>query len=282
MICVTFLYGCAKNPFGGNEISLENRQIRGKVRLSNNMKPKGVYVWLEGFNIGTRTDEQGNFQITLPQPESQGNPRGVTGAFNIYYFVANFNLDSTRVFTQNGFFVYDQGEINSNGELNNPKFLFQNLSITTSITPSSVSSVDFESVGDGGAFIVRVDVTLQAIVDTVVVFFPALVNDTYGPLIFRDIDTDEIFILPSAISGLVESDLDTIDSVPITRTMAVKMTPADLPEGEYEVIPYLLLKSQGVPHLLIESLGENVEALGRSYLNMPFRREGDRRFFRVN
>ncbi|MFQ5823217.1 MAG: hypothetical protein ACE5IW_09860 [bacterium] len=280
-ISLVVIHGCTENPIGEVEVSAENREIRGKVQLGNNMSPASVYVWLEGFDIGTRTDEQGNFQITLPLPSSQGNPAGVTGAFNIYYFVANFNLDSTQVFTRNGFFVYSQGEVDGNGELNNPKTLFQNLRITTHVRPSSVSAADFESAADA-AFILRVDVTLEATTDTVVVFFPALVNDTFGPLIFRNITTDDVVILQSAIAGLVESDLDTIDSVPVMRTMAIKMTLEDLPKGEYEVIPYLLIKNEDVPRLLIESLGENVEALGQGYLAMPFRREGNRRFFRVN
>lgn len=278
-LSLTIFYSCTNNPLGENEISLGNKQIRGKVQLSNNMDPEGVYVWLEAFNIGTRTEEQGDFQITLPLQASQGN--GVTGAFNIYYYVANFNLESTQVFTRNSLFVYSQGDINSNGELNNPKFLFQNLQIITRVIPSSVSPTDFESLGEA-PFIVRVDVTLKATADTVVVFFPGLVKDTFGPLIFRNIDTDEIFILQSAISGFVESDLDTIDSVPVTRTMAIGLTQEDLPKGEYEIIPYLLIRNGGIPPLLIESLGEKVEGLSESYLDIPLRREGDARFFRVN
>ena len=127
----------------------------------------------------------------------------------------------------------------------------------------------------------RVDVTLQATKESVVVFFPGLANNIFGPLILRNIDTDKVSILESTIAGFVENDLDTIDSVPITRTMVLKLTQASLPEGEYEIIPYLLPRNRGIPALLTESLGERVESLGESYLNMPFGREGDHRFLRI-
>ena len=150
LLLSTFIFfACTGNPFSDDEISPGNRQISGKVEVSGNQNPEGVYVWLEGFNIGTRTDEQGCFQLTLPMPASQGgSAEGVAGAFNLYYYVANFNLESTRVLTRNGSFVYSQGDINSKGELNNPKFLFQNLQIRTRVTPSSLSSDDFQLWGE--------------------------------------------------------------------------------------------------------------------------------------
>jgi hypothetical protein len=269
--------GCTGNPVTEHEIVLPNRQIRGSVRLSDNLSNEGVYVWLEGFNIGTRTDSQGKFQITLP---SQGSPGGITGAFNLFYYVANFVLASTPVFIQNGEFVYSIGEIDSRGELSSPKFLLQNLFIETRVNPSSVSLSDLSEAGDQFV-IVRVDVILQAPVDSVIVFFPGLVNDTFGPLIFRNVNNGEISILESTITELVFSDLDTIDAVPTTRIMALKLGRNDLLPGEYEIIPYLLVKEKGVPPLLIASLGERVEELGPNYLNIPFRRLGDNRFLKI-
>ena len=270
--------GCMGNSITENEILLPNRQIHGSVRLSDNQSNVGVYVWLEGFNIGTRTDSQGKFQITLPP---QGSSGGITGAFNLFYYMANFVLASTPVFIQNGEFVYSIGEIDSRGELSSPKFLLQNLFIETRVNPSSVSLSDLSEAGDQFV-IVRVDVILQAPVDSVIVFFPVLVNDTYGPLIFRNIDTNEVSIFGTTITELVVSDLDTIDAVPTTRIMALKLERNALEPGEYEIVPYLLVKEPGVPAQLIASLGQRVEELGPNYLNIPFRRQGDNRFLKVS
>lgn len=281
IICLAIYYGCTESPLGEDEISLGNRQIQGEVRLSNNMTPGDVYVWLEGFNIGTRTDEEGKFQIALPPPSLQTNSNGVTGAFNLYYFVANYNLTSTQIFTQNGLFVYSQGEINKDGQLNQPKFLTQNLRIETKVKPTSISISDIEEMGQV-PFIVRVDVILQAIKDSVIVFYPGKVQGISGPLIFRNIESDEITILKSVISGFVENDSDTIDFVPKIRTMAILLGPNDLAAGEYEIIPYLLIKNGEIPAQLIAGLGENVEKLGPDYLILPIRREGNERFLRVN
>jgi len=282
LVSLFFVYACTQNPISDDEISSRNRTIKGEVRLSNNLRSENVYVWLDGFNLGTRTDEQGKFSLALPPLSAQDNFAGVTGAFNIYFFVANFNLQSTQVFTQNGLFVYSEGEINSNGELNQPKFLIQNLQIQTKVQPSSVSNSQIVVVEGKSDFLLRVDVTLQTVKDWIVVFYPALVKDTFGPLLYRNVDSNEVTILGSTVATLVESDLDTVDMAPGKRTMVVPLFPDDLLPGEYEIIPYLLIKNEEIPEPLIGSLGEDVEELGPDYLFIPMIREGNERFFKVS
>ncbi len=281
LVSLFFVYACTQNPVGDDEISSRNRTIKGEVRLSNNLHSENVYVWLDGFNLGTRTDEQGKFRLALPPTSAQDNFAGVTGAFNLYFFVANFNLQSTQVFIQNGLFVYSEGEINSSGELNQPKFLIQNLQIQTKVQPSSVSNSEIVVVEGKSNFILRVDVTLQTVKDSIVVFYPALVKDTFGPLLYRNVDSNEVTILGSTVATFVDSDLDTVDMVPGKRTMVVPLFPDDLLPGEYEIIPYLLIKNEEIPERLIGSLGEDVEELGPDYLSIPMIREGNERFFKV-
>lgn len=282
LISLLFVMACTENPLDGdNEISAGNREVRGSVRLSNDNTPEGVYVWLEGFSIGTKTDANGNFKFILPPRQVQANSEGVTGAFNIYYFLGNFDLEKTEVFTRDGSFVYSTGEINARGELIQSKLLFQNLRISTTVMPTSVHTSQITVTEGKTDFIMRVDVALQAIKDSVVVFFPGLVNSTFGPLLFRNVDTDEVKILGSTIAGLVGSDLDTITVEEEVRTMVVPLFPDALSEGIYEVIPYLLVKKEDIPDELIRSLGPEVLELGVSYLNIPFKRKGSRRFFRV-
>jgi len=269
-ICaLVWFYGCSENSIGDYEINGGQKQIQGQVRLSNNLSPENVYVWLEGFDMGTRTDGQGNFRFILPTAASSN---GVTGAFELYYFLANFYLETSEVFVRDGNFLYSLGEINSEGRLNQPKFLSRRLRIETRVQPESIS---IQSLGTSTTSL-QVDVFLQAITDSVIVFFPGVIQGIRGPLLFRNIERDETLIKESIPTEFVESALDTIDSSIVRRTMNIKLTPKFLPVGEYEVIPYILIQDIEVPQRLIESLGNNVEALSQQYPSLPMKREGDR------
>jgi len=144
-----------------------------------------------------------------------------------------------------------------------------------------VSNSEIVVVEGKSDFLLRVDVTLQTVKDSTVVFFPGLLNDTFGPLIYRNIDSNKITILGSTVVTFVQSDLDTIDTAPVIRTMVVPLFPGDLLPGEYEIIPYLLVKNEEIPESLIDSLGEDVEELGPDYLFIPMIREGNERFLKV-
>lgn len=274
LFLLVYFLCCTENPIGEDEIAAGKRHIRGQVRLSNNLSPEEVYVWLEGFNIATRTDAEGRFEFTLPVNSSYGNSGGIDGAFNLYYFLANFNLATTEVLVRNGEFLYGYGEINSLGELNQPKFLSRRLEVETKVRPESASITLLQA----SSALLRIDVILQAINDSVVVYFPGIVGDTRGPLLFRNTQTNETFIRRSRIAAFVPHEVDTIDSSPAFRTMVVELTPDLLPPAEYEVIPYLLVQDSEVPPQLIESLGNRVETLSPEYLSLPMKREGSRFF----
>lgn len=267
VIGLSGLSGCTSNPFGDNEISGGDRIVSGVVQLSEELNPlQGVYVWLESFNIGTKTDEQGNFRIELPPPSSQSSG-GASGVFNLYFYIANFNLVTKPVVVKDGVFVYSQGEINGDGEFIHPIFLTRVLSIFTEMTPDTVDA-------DSGGLI-RADVRLQAIEDTVTVFFPLMVGEYIAPLIFKNIDIDTVFVIHDFVfAGFESSDLLVIDEDSRTRTFVRWLAPGDLPVGKYEVIPYLFVRHDNVPDELINSIGQEVEEIGPNYLNIPFMREG--------
>ena len=264
-------FGCVSNPFGDDEISGGNRKLSGRVQLSDQLKPQGVYVWLEGLNIGTRTDENGGFEIIFPPPASQSSG-GVSGVFNLLFYMANFNLVSKPVSINNGLFVYAQGEINKSGEFVSPIFLFQSLSIETIMAPSTMRS------DSGGEISARV--FLKASRDSVDVFFPRMVGEFLAPLIFHNLDTDEVFIIQCILAGIELSDYLSIYTTPYERIYLAALSPGILTVGKYEVISYLFLANDQVPEALLKSLGEDIETLGANYLKIPFLRQGGQ--FQVN
>ena len=278
MLTVMALLSCTSNPVGESGISSGRSAIQGQVKLSNFLSPDNVYVWLEGFDIGTRTDEQGNFQFMLPPPAAQSNAKGVTGAFRIYYYVDNYALASTQVSIQNGFFVYSTDEINGQGELRKPKFMLQRLKVSTKLSSTVFSNSELSNT----PVLLRVDVALSTTDDSVVVFYPGLANNVFGPLLFRNVDTNDIQIVGSQITSLVASALDTLkNNKPLFRTMVLEMSGNRFASGQYEVIPYVLVHDQVVPADLIDSIGQNVKELGSDYIKLPIKREGSERFLTI-
>jgi hypothetical protein len=258
------LLGCLENPFGDDEISGGTRSVRGVVRLNNNASPQGAYVWLEGFNLGTQAGAQGEFTLTLPPAASQGGG-GASGAFQVYFFLANYELVTSSVVTRNGAFLYDQGEINKSGELRNTKVLRQFLRISTQVSPSTVPA-NYNGT-------ISVETTFEATIDTATVVFPNTIAGLLGAVLARRVGTNEAFIY-QAVPGASNVETQRFTRAPAKRGMTMNFTTAPLPPGDYEIIPYILIRHQSVPSLLLASLGGGVEQLGQSYLNMPMKREG--------
>lgn len=256
--------GCIENPFGDDKISGGTRSVRGQVQLNNNASAEGAYVWLEGFNLGTRVNAHNEFTLILPPAASQGSG-GAGGAFQMYFFLANYELASTSVVTRNGAFVYNQGDINKNGELANAKVLTRFLRVSTQVTPASVP----ENYNGN----ISVETTFEASIDTATVVFPNTIAGLLGAVLVRRVGTSQIYTY-QAVPGANGVETQRITRAPAKRGMTMNFTTTPLPAGDYEVIPYFLIRHQNVPALLLASLGGGVEQLGPSYLDLPVKREG--------
>lgn len=259
------LSGCTENPFGEDKISPGSRQISGTVQLHDGSSPEGVYVWLEGFNIGTYTEKAGDFKLTLPSKSSSGTSSGLSGIFNLYFYIANYLLDSAQAVVQESEFVYARGDINKDGRLSVPKVMRRFLRINTLMVPSSVSA-NYTGV-------IEVKVTLTATIDSSTVIVPKSVGGLLGAILVKKTDSQEVIIYESApLAGM--RDVVLVGLTPRSIRMTFDLILKPLTPGKYEVIPYLLITHEAIPENLIESIGPNVEELGPSYLKIPFRREG--------
>jgi len=149
------------------------------------MSPDDVFVWLEGLDISTRTDPEGFFQITLPPPSSQ--PGGsLSGVFKLYFYVANYRLDSAYVVILNGCVEYDHGDLNEKGEISRTKCLSEFLSIRTSLNPSTIDE-NYEGFID-------VTVSVHTDTDTVVVEVPKMMGNLMTAAFIKGVDSDGDFV----------------------------------------------------------------------------------------
>jgi len=266
----TFIFSaCTGNPFSDGEISPGTRRITGNVEVSNNRSPEGVYVWLEGFDIGTFTNQDGEFEITLPSAAQ--NSGGAAGILDLYYYLANYKLTTTELIVRSGEFVFTTGEINKKGELHRPKFIPRILDISTVLTPSTAKA-------DTGIFM-KVEVVLSSEADSVNVFYPRETfigpNKLIAPLFVKNLETGTAFYVEATLVGINKEDLITIErGRPFVRTMVVSMDKGVLSEGQYEIIPYLRVSQPEVPAELLNNLINDIDSFGLNYLNIPFFRTG--------
>ncbi len=276
------LMACESNPVGGdNDISFSNRQISGQVRFDSALAPEQVFVWLEGFDVATRTDKDGRFQLTLPPPTAQGASGGISGAFRLYYYVANYTLESTEVFTRDGLFVFDTDDIDAEGRVRQTILLFERVKVSTSVQPFRVSKSAITVTAGKSDFNLAIDITLQTPRDTVIVFFPEGDGTNMRPLLFKETATNEVTVLNALVTVPVESFTDTVTTAQDITRLEINLLPDDLLLGQYEIIPFMLINDLPLPKGLRQRLSLTSIEATESYLDIPFIRFGRDRTFSV-
>lgn len=265
------LVGCTENPFTENKISLNNRQISGSVELANAGSPEDVFVWLDGFDFQTKTDKDGRFKLILPPKAAQANSNGITGAFNLYFYVSNFKIESLKIQLERGEVIYPADVFNREGEFHRPILLSQLLNVNTIMFPDTIV------VGQEG--LMRVSMLFETTQsDTVRALFPSKVGTRLFPIIFQNIETNEVQIFESTIVGippLTNSDtLKVTSNRPVETSRIIRANASDFDPGMYRVIPFITVLQDGVPQPMLRRIGPAISQLGPGYLELPFFRQG--------
>lgn len=270
-IIFIFLNGCTENPFFKEDTITGNQTIRGKVELSDQASPESVFVWLEGFTLSTWTDQNGAFQITLPPPTKQTGG-GLSGVFKLYFYVANYQIDTAKVLIRNGAIIYAQADVDEKGELKQTQYLSNLLDIRLGVSPPFIAANDSDSI--------FVTIELQAERDSVAVIMPNMNHDVpkgrkdlLSVCFLKKIDSKEDFVKIIDGGGNIQRSYK-VGTVALNWILIIRYTPGMLPAGEYQIVPYLLIQQQEVPSGLINSLGEDVEKFDLNYLNMPYKLNG--------
>lgn len=256
---------CEENPLDDSTIVPESRQITGTVQLSNQFNHSDIYVWLEGFNLSTFTDQEGAFELTLPSTEITSSNGSMNGVFFLYFYIANYAIAQAEVVIQNGQVLPSRGDLDENGRLHGIRTLQKILHIRTSVDPDTVVVSQQDTM--------YVKVFLQAVYDTVEVSLPKIKDASTGPVMLQGKSSDEVFIL-DVYGGDTERVIEAIGPDIREWDMAFFMEPGSLPADEYEVIPYFLVLQEGVPTRMIETLGPHAHELTEEFVRIPYRRDG--------
>lgn len=257
-------WSCTKNPFGNEATIADRSTVKGTVKLDDGENSEGIYVWLEGIDIGTWTDESGKFSLSLP---ATGNSIGQNGKFSVYAYAADYGLDSIAVTVTDGQFVAGEEGLDGAGRLRRELILKRRLLISTSVKPlifesedSGVATVTVKLNPLGRTVTVK---SRKAVVDRTTVYTGLLVVSTEGNVVH--IEDMNIARLGQELIG---TDAET-------WTISLNLTGSGVPPGEYTVVPYILIESD-LPHGLLESMGTDLMKLSEDYLRLPMRRKDGR------
>ena len=251
---------CTGNPIDNGDISSGRSQMIGKVQLENAHSPEGVYVWMEGFDLSAFTTEDGSFTLTWPSGFSK-----VSGIFSVYFFVANYQLDSVDVAVREGEFLYGQEGLNTSGELRQPVRLRQFLAVSADVSPETITRVNDLDVT------MTFSLGLRTLTGVSTVVLPNTTPGFLSSVFFKNTETGELFIFKGLPVTTEEEIL--VGQTQIVREMNVVFTRINLPPGKYLCIPYILVKRDDLPENLVNSIALNTLAFGPNYLKLPFMRE---------
>jgi len=264
---------CTDNPFfSDKDFSSDKLVIKGKVELSHSSDYSGVYVWLEGLNVSTYTNSDGQFNLKLSSPVSlPGGAAAWNGVFKLYYYVANYRYEFSSVLIRNGKVEYGNYDVNNSSNINKTIQLTEILGIRTTISPSSTTHGYLK----GQTINLYFDTHGYSVsVDT---FEPQ--NPYSACVIFRKIgdpNTKAIFVLANINEY---KRLELFGSINWETRLGGgdgwDIQPIPVESGDYEVIPYIIIHQDDLPEELLLSISEYYDTFTSEYLKLPFKWQVD-------
>jgi hypothetical protein len=266
LVTIAWLSACTDNPFASAPVVSSPNQLNGNIRFiqADSLSLPRALVWLEALNIGTYSDAQGNFRLILPSPNAQPGG-GYTGSSNIYFYVANYTIDSMRVVLHSGEFVYDRGVVDENGNITKAITLRQLLRVDVAAEPSVISS-EFEGELSVSTTLTPIDSSLQIAV-------LGEKNDDIGCIGLQLTGEGDSYVhllkRPQVNLQIREIDEQT------TWVSRFTISPYELRLGTYRVRPFLWIKNNLPPASLLTYLGAQPFSFEKSFLNIPFSRNDE-------
>ena len=274
LLLLSFVMDCSKNPlFDDNKIvTLGTNKISGKVQLSDGTTPDNVFVWLEGVNISTTTNNQGEFQLFLYGPNEIAD-ENLSGAFNVYYYLGNYTIDSSRVAISKGSFIFGQGDVNDDGEIGGVitlhKIVGISITLRASNSPSPLPGEVIEDPLPGSDLMAQVKITSYAEGAQAKIF-----QEQPGQILGYYIRNVEDPIASNAIWAGNKVDLHFTHIGQTIELLSEVFKVGGV--AQYEFIPYIEVKQAGLKEELILAIMQSDRWNWTGYSKIPYKRDGDR------
>ncbi len=258
-LCIAF-FACTTNPFFEDKIkSYDKQNIKGNVVLQGEKNNAGIVVYLEEFEIFTKTDRNGDFKITIPQAYTQSGT-GITGLFKIYYYVANYKLQQSTVFINRGEFVFGEAALTDEGVIRDRLILQKLLDIRTDVNPLKIKN-NFTGM-------VKVEVFIRNRVDSVIVFTHLSKTKELSSIYLTSNDTVHLI---NKASNLVSVVIDTPRVWNMYVDWRIHGKPI-LPDN-YKVIPFISVYQYEIPEKLLDYFNAGTIRFTKDFLSIPYRRK---------
>jgi len=275
-VCVfCIISGCTTSPFGdddfgGGSISAGSRSIQGKVNLNDGADPEGVFIWMEVFESSSYSDINGHYNLTLPNKMIHGGSTGISGFYKIFYYMANYLLDSAQVIVNENEFVYGKEDLTNDGILSPPRIMKQYVEIKKTIDPPTIST-DYDSV-------ITISVGFRATIDYAIIHFPE--GDGLSTSIFI-VNTDSNVVsvyeasLSSADSDIALEEKNGVEKgKPFSINMIFSLSGQPLSPGKYEYFPYFFTYHNKTHKDFLKKAMPGYLNLGLDFLKFPMKIEG--------
>ena len=97
-------------------------------------------------------------------------------------------------------------------------------------------------------------------------------SSIYTGLLIREVDSKKLAYTVDIDSATIMKEY--MDRPSKTLEFIFNYTDINLPEGIYEVIPYLVLDREDIPQTILNTLGSGYDTFSHSYFQYPFYRTG--------
>jgi hypothetical protein len=262
IISLALCWSCTENSVFDDEIGeKDQRSVSGIITLEDNADPSGVVVWLKELDISTKTDTAGRFSLRLPAPDLQPGA-GLNGYVNLFIYVANYRIEHASILMVDGKVQYAEADINEQGDLAQPVHLRKLISIATAISPREIL--------ENYSGFLQLTISLHTFGQSVEVqtFKHQRDNTMFTNVFFNRPDgpnEEAIFWRKSSLSRI--NEIESRDE----WHFEIHSDSITLPQGSYEVIPYLIILQDNVPRELIEHFGIISNIYDNSFLNIPIK-----------
>ena len=252
---------CTENPFWSDPPT-KVMKLSGIVSSEHNITNAPAYVWLEGLNIDTVTNDNNEFIIDL---NSTQTPNGnINGPLKTYFYIHNYRIDHVTIYFTDGHFSDSQTDFSIDGELLEPVLLEKLVSASISVPP--IFNTSFEET-----LIVKLDLDLHSSTTWLIGYKRVLSQNVYLPsgVIFRSkLDARVIHINRLYQDSIVPLEYDSGSA--ITWTYEIDSDSLQILSGVYDVLPFFIVSQGQVPDDLLNSLGiDDIFTINSEYLQLP-------------
>ena len=268
IILILFCNSCTTNVFWEDPSKTE-LNISGYVISENNHTSVPIAVWAEELNHHSFTDSNGYFSI--PISGTQSSKGNLSGEISVYFFIHNYQLDSSIVNFTNGELSKYQSDFSEDGALLDTIKLKKLFSGKMELHFGSNSLNSYDTVSASFHLNTFLDVSLKTYKYT------AYQSDFYSGLIFKSLNSNTFsfyrFSMNNEAGNTIYDQLNTINydkNLEVTWNYNILSNSLFLDSDVYEVFPFFIISHGNLATRIIQDIaGDSAMFFSKHYLKIP-------------